>query len=403
MVLSLHTLLRAGPFFIPKSTDVDDNGLKVRSPDGLRPLTLSNCDCKIITTAIFCGLHTYTIRKKKTAQRCTSSREMTDKIFEVETTALAHVTCATRDSGILLTDFAAAYSSVEKAEPPEFICQFLRMIYSNSMTEVEFAQKTRGQFLKARCVRQGCLAIGFLFAMVFDPIFQWLHDSIIPRNPAAPDFLQPSPCAEADDFAAAALSFRSLMTALSLAIVVVDRVAGLNLNHRKCCWVQYGSDSCHELLDWVSTNCEEFSEMKIVKYAKYVGTMIGPEGYLHSGTCKSLVERLVDLRVYAVSVLGYPGSISAPDGATTRCNALPLVPFVLCLLTFCVLDRRAALASISWGSVCSALPTGLERLPTQTHILTALRRTVQLVIRRCFPFSPFLPNDVDGSQDNGSL
>ena len=54
-------------------------------------------------------------------------------------------------------------------------------------------------------------------------------------------------------------------------------MAVLNLNHRKCCWVQYRNDSCHDLLDWVSTNCEEFREMKIVKYAKYVGTMIGPE------------------------------------------------------------------------------------------------------------------------------
>ena len=37
------------------------------------------------------------------------------------------------------------------------------------------------------------------------------------------------------------------MTALSPAFVVVDRVTGLNLNHRKCCWVQYGNESCHEL------------------------------------------------------------------------------------------------------------------------------------------------------------
>ena len=41
--------------------------------------------------------------------------------------------------------------------------------------------------------------------MAFDPIFRWLHDSIIKRNP---DFPQPSPCAHADDFAVAASSFR---------------------------------------------------------------------------------------------------------------------------------------------------------------------------------------------------
>ena len=71
------------------------------------------------------------------------------------------------------------------------------------------------------------------------------HDH--PKKRAAPDFLQPSPCAYADDFAVAASSFRLLMTALSPAFVVVDCMAGLNIIHRKCCWVQYGSESCYEL------------------------------------------------------------------------------------------------------------------------------------------------------------
>ena len=152
-------------------------------------------------------------------------------------------------------------------------------------------------------------------------------------------FLQP-PCANADDFAVAASSFRSLMTALSPTFEVMDCVAGLNLNHRKCCWVQHDSDSCRELLEWVLTNCPEFREMKIAKFAKYVGTMIGAEGYLHrwtapwekfnqrtrkiNGTSESLVERLVDFRVYALSVLGYLGSISALGRATLKEEARAL-------------------------------------------------------------------------------
>ena len=62
--------------------------------------------------------------------------------------------------------------------------------------------------------------------------------------------------------------------------------------------------------------------------------MIGPEGYLHrwtaprekffqrtrkiNGTSKSLVERLIDFKIYALSVLEYLGSISAPDGAILK-------------------------------------------------------------------------------------
>ena len=66
---------------------------------------------------------------------------MTDNIFEIETTALAHVACAPQESGILLTDFAAAYPSVnhswilsviEKTELPEFICRFVRSIFTTA-------------------------------------------------------------------------------------------------------------------------------------------------------------------------------------------------------------------------------------------------------------------------------
>ena len=34
---------------------------------------------------------------------------MTDNIFEIETTVLVHFACAPRESGVLLTDFAAAW------------------------------------------------------------------------------------------------------------------------------------------------------------------------------------------------------------------------------------------------------------------------------------------------------
>ena len=83
---------------------------------------------------------------------------MTDNIFEIETAALAHVACAPRESGILLTDFAAAYPCVnhswifsvpEKTEVPKFICRFLSRIYSDCTAHMEFAGMARGQFLTA--------------------------------------------------------------------------------------------------------------------------------------------------------------------------------------------------------------------------------------------------------------
>ena len=150
-------------------------------------IQLCKCDCKLLTSAICRGLHWYTMRCIHPSQRCISSGQMTDNIFGIETTALAHVACAPQDSGVLLTDFASAYSSVnhswifsvfENTGLPDFLCRFLRSIYRDSITHVEFAGAERGQFLMARGVRQGCPASGFLFAMASDPIFRWLQDSI---------------------------------------------------------------------------------------------------------------------------------------------------------------------------------------------------------------------------------
>ena len=84
----------------------------------------------------------------------------------------------------------------------------------------------------ARGVRQGCPASGFLFAMAFDPIFRWLQETLIL------EFLQPAQCAYADNLAVASSSFRVLMIALAPAFRSVDSIAGLNLNYRKCCWVE---------------------------------------------------------------------------------------------------------------------------------------------------------------------
>ena len=133
------------------------------------------------------------------------------------------------------------------------------------------------------------------------------------------------------------------MTALALAFHSVDHIAGLNLNCRKCCWVQYGSEGRESLWHWISENCEEFRETQIVRHAKYVGTMIGPDGYSHRWTApgkihqrvskinastKSLVERLCDFKIYAISVLSFTGSECAPDKATLKAetHALQFTP-----------------------------------------------------------------------------
>ena len=71
--------------FIPKSSTLDDQGREVRSPDALRPLTHSNCDCTFLTTAGCIGLQQYSVSCIHPGQRCVSTGLMTDDIFEIET------------------------------------------------------------------------------------------------------------------------------------------------------------------------------------------------------------------------------------------------------------------------------------------------------------------------------
>ena len=138
----------------------------------LRPLTLCNCDCELLTSAICRGLHWCTVQCIHPSQRCISSLQMTDNIFEIETTALAHVACAPQESGVHLTDFAAAYPSVnhswifsvlENTALPDFLCRFLRSIYRDSITHVEFAgSRTRTILDGQRCTtRLSCEWLSF--------------------------------------------------------------------------------------------------------------------------------------------------------------------------------------------------------------------------------------------------
>ena len=104
--------------------------------------------------------------------------------------------------------------------------------------------------------------------------------------------------------------------------------------------------------------------MQIVRYAKDVGTMISPDGYIHRWTAprkkfiqhvwkinastKSLVERLCDFKIYAISVLSFIGSVCAPTKRPSRLRPMPFsvqlqVRTTLYLLTFLELAPCVAL------------------------------------------------------------
>ena len=159
--------------------------------------------------------------------------------FEIETAALAHVACAPRESGILLTDFAAAYPCVnhswifhvsENVRIAQVHLPFpqknlLRVHYTYGICRNASWTIPHGQECEARLP---CERI---------PVCDLSTPSFVgsrtdhSQEPCWSGLPSASSVCNADDFAVAASSFRCLMTASAPAF----RVIGSN------CWAQFES------------------------------------------------------------------------------------------------------------------------------------------------------------------
>ena len=120
---------------------------------------------------------------------------------------------------------------------------------------------------------------------------------------------------------------------------------------------QCGTYPCEGPREWTATNCSDFRVMKIAKFAKYLGKMIGPEGCLHRWTAprnkfnsacaqittspKILVERLSETKSMHFLCWAFLGSVAAPEQATNTDESRAL--------------QRLAAGSMSAGSTQPAL------------------------------------------------
>ena len=167
------------------------------------------------------------------------------------------------------------------------------------------------------------------------------------------------------------------------------------------------------------------SESKIVRHAKYVGnhdwsrwtpsSLVGtPEKFMQrvlkiNASTKSLVERLCDFKIYAISVLSFVGSVVHPTRQPSRPRTMPfsvqpqarVTPYHLRLLE---LTPFVASALIWWAFIPSALRLAIDLQHAHPHFAEALKRSVRLVDNcsplfalslplgnMSFPFPPWLP------------
>ena len=242
-MLFLIVFAESRTVFIFKTSVIDDSGRIIRSLDAFRPLTLCNCYCKLLR-----GFHWYTMRCIHPSQRCISSRQMTDNFFEIETTALAHVAVCSARIRCLFDRLCRCLSQCQSLLDLSSLCLRMLGCLAFSVASYEEFLATAPRIWNSREQNEDtffwpeeydkvCLVSGFFFAMAFGPIFRCLQETIVSKSLDHLDFLQPAQCAYADDFAVDSSSFREMISALAPAFRSVDYIVGLNLNHRKCCWV----------------------------------------------------------------------------------------------------------------------------------------------------------------------
>ena len=164
---------------------------------------------------------------------------------------------------------------------------------------------------------------------------------------------------------------------------VMDCVAGLNLDHRKCCWVQWKLSGCIGVglneLSRVSRD-EDGQVRQICRHNDWTRGLPSTDGQhggrssikelvKMSGTSESLAERLLSTSKFTLCRFldawdPYPHLIEQLSRKKpTRCNVPLLLTKMLYLLTLFVLDLYAALVLTDVRFVSSASLPVLEQPP----------------------------------------
>ena len=163
-----------------------------------------------------------------------------------------------------------------------------------------FGSRTRTNLYGQMGCDKVVLRVVPFFAMVFDPIFRWLQELIVPNDPDNLNFLQLIHFAFADEFVVASSSFQRVDDCMGTSI----SLCGVH------CGVQFELSQVL-LLGSVWPRTTRFSadvalwELWVLRCAicptrqKYVRSMIWPDGHFHRWTAhRKIIQRVLKIDVF---------------------------------------------------------------------------------------------------------
>lgn len=335
---------------IPKGETTDEQREHVAEPRNLRPLSLANTSQKIFASAANVSLDRVAEKVGCGQQRgFVRGRTISDAVLEMEGTLfrLAQQMPDAQPGGIFL-DLSAALASMARewlfaalaaAGAPSWLCDLVFSLFSGGDALLSVGSASEKRIVMGAGIRQGCPAIGTLWAIAFDPILRGLNDA--PNNGTTATV-----CGFVDDVGAAV---NDLVKAIRMVVAyfkVVSLAAGLKLNLGKTQVLNLSHCCDRELGGRMSAR--GITGVKVSDFAKYLGVLLGPgvererwkaqaarfrqRVAIVASFCTSAFQAIVPYDVLAFSVLRYvmmfyrvPGwFLTAERAALARIMSAPM-------------------------------------------------------------------------------
>ena len=156
----------------------------MRSPDAIRPLTLSNTDSKILAGALNKGLSAVATRCVHPDQNgFVKGRSIIDNIVHIEGAIQRHLLIEGNEPGTVMFDFKQAFPSLghdwirfvlKKMRIPVRITRAILALYGDIYVDIMMPGGCVKGFVVKCGIKQGCPLSGTLFAICLDPCLRFI-------------------------------------------------------------------------------------------------------------------------------------------------------------------------------------------------------------------------------------